>query len=57
MPLPLYKLLNVQAVLPAQTIQLNIASLADVIAVDLLEHTLTDSLMTLKAQAQILSFP
>ena len=56
-PLPLYKMLNIQAVLPTENLQLDIASLADVIAIDILEHFLTENLMTLKAYLQLGALP
>jgi len=55
--LPLYKMLNIQAVLPTQNMQLDIASLADVIAIDILEHFLTENLMILKAELQRGDYP
>ena len=55
--LPLYKMLNIQVVLPTENLQLDIASLSDVIAIDILEHFLTENLMTLKAYLQLGALP
>ena len=50
-------MLNIQAVLPTENLQLDIASLSDVIAIDILEHFLTENLMTLKAYLQLGALP
>ena len=55
--MPLYKMLNIQAALPTEYLQLDIASLSDVIAIDIIEHFLTENLMTLKAYLQLGALP
>ena len=55
--LPLYKMLNIQVVLPTENLQLDIASLSDVIAIDILEHFLTENLMILKVYLQLGALP